>query len=208
LYIGGYPNSDPYLWDGYIDELRISKGIARWTSNFTPPDAPYSAASAAVTPTFTNFASDSETTNFSDSNAVPDITNVSHPILATTHAKVEWSGSGYDLDGVDLDSHIQLSHNFVHVDSAALPTLNRTANITMNGVSYPDISAYDVYSDGVVCESPECVKISADPVKFQVQHFSNYTTGGTGAVPEFSIFTLGLGMIAVLVGLVMMRRRQ
>lgn len=27
--------------DGYIDEFRISKGIARWTANFTPPTAPY-----------------------------------------------------------------------------------------------------------------------------------------------------------------------
>jgi len=27
--------------DGNIDELRISKGIARWTENFTPPTQPY-----------------------------------------------------------------------------------------------------------------------------------------------------------------------
>jgi hypothetical protein len=28
-------------FNGYIDELRISKGIARWTDDFMPPDAPY-----------------------------------------------------------------------------------------------------------------------------------------------------------------------
>lgn len=27
--------------DGYMDEIRITKGTARWTSNFTPPTAPY-----------------------------------------------------------------------------------------------------------------------------------------------------------------------
>jgi hypothetical protein len=26
---------------GYMDEVRISKGIARWTSNFTPPTGAY-----------------------------------------------------------------------------------------------------------------------------------------------------------------------
>lgn len=30
-----------WQFQGYIDEFRVSKGIARWTSNFTPPTAPY-----------------------------------------------------------------------------------------------------------------------------------------------------------------------
>ncbi|MFA5318118.1 MAG: DUF2341 domain-containing protein [Patescibacteria group bacterium] len=34
-----------YFFYGYIDEVRISKGIARWTSNFTPPTSAYGADS-------------------------------------------------------------------------------------------------------------------------------------------------------------------
>jgi hypothetical protein len=39
--IGSGHASRGNYFNGYIDELRISKGIARWTDNFTPPDAPY-----------------------------------------------------------------------------------------------------------------------------------------------------------------------
>lgn len=39
LRVGGYPS---YAYcDMFIDEFRISKGIARWTANFTPPTAAY-----------------------------------------------------------------------------------------------------------------------------------------------------------------------
>ena len=36
VYIGYDTANNVYL-DGWIDEYRVSKGIARWTSNFTPP---------------------------------------------------------------------------------------------------------------------------------------------------------------------------
>jgi hypothetical protein len=44
MIVGKYLNYPCRSYDyfyGYIDELRISKGIARWTSNFTPPSSPY-----------------------------------------------------------------------------------------------------------------------------------------------------------------------
>ncbi|MEW6386820.1 MAG: LamG-like jellyroll fold domain-containing protein [Thermodesulfobacteriota bacterium] len=40
LIIGNYYANAYY--QGYIDELRLSKGIARWTANFTPPTEAYS----------------------------------------------------------------------------------------------------------------------------------------------------------------------
>jgi hypothetical protein len=39
-FIIGHDNATNY-YAGYIDEFRISKGIARWTTDFTPPSGPY-----------------------------------------------------------------------------------------------------------------------------------------------------------------------
>lgn len=41
LFIGADIDGSIGNFNGHLDELRISQGIARWTSNFTPPTAPY-----------------------------------------------------------------------------------------------------------------------------------------------------------------------
>jgi hypothetical protein len=44
LFIGHDGNLSGRVFPGYIDEFRISKGVARWTSNFTPPTSAYNKA--------------------------------------------------------------------------------------------------------------------------------------------------------------------
>lgn len=43
LHIGRYINGSgtSNYFNGWIDELRVSKGVARWTANFTPPTSEY-----------------------------------------------------------------------------------------------------------------------------------------------------------------------
>lgn len=49
LYVGQLGN-DEVFFNGWIDELRVSKGVARWTANFTVPTAAYPLLPMWVTP--------------------------------------------------------------------------------------------------------------------------------------------------------------
>jgi len=64
-----YTDSDALYFNGWLDELRVSKGVARWTSNFTTAASAYTADSLTVLLLHMNGADGS--TTFIDDSAVP-----------------------------------------------------------------------------------------------------------------------------------------
>lgn len=72
LYVGA--SGTDQWWNGWIEELRISKGIARWTSDFTPPTLEYTPATAYYPPYLTD----------TDATVAPSINHMFPPVLADT----------------------------------------------------------------------------------------------------------------------------
>ena len=191
LFVGtqAYSLATDFL-NGHIDELRISKGVARWTSDFTPDTTPYSSTSGGSTPTYNNFT-DSETTNFSEAD---DITNVTNVTLAVTgKGKIKFPESyGINAENQDFDSNIVIDDEFISVNTAALDSsFNSSATISIEGVTCPvDVITYkegsfaakdDILAGGSncildgVCSNVVC---SAGTLTFDVAHFTGFAAGG------------------------------
>lgn len=88
--IGHYPSLNGYT-NGYISNLRLVKGTAVYTSNFTPPTAPTTAISG--TSLLTNYTNAAIT----DATAKNDLETVGNAQISTTQSK--FGGSSMYFDG-------------------------------------------------------------------------------------------------------------
>lgn len=100
LSIGRGQSSD---FGGYIDELRISKWVARWTSNFTPPTVPFNALSTSMcridssTTLLLHWDWANNSTTFTDSESTPKtVSVVGDTKISTTQTKFGGSSMYFD----------------------------------------------------------------------------------------------------------------
>lgn len=145
-------------------------------------------------PDYSAFSGSPATTNFS---AEPDLTNVSNPVLANSYGRIDWSGSGFVIAGVNFTRYVSIAYNSISVNSVALPTFNSPATVTLNGLTYNGVNSYKVLRDGALCTT--CVKLSANPVSFTVPGFSNYTTSQITSIEQQPV--LAFIPLIVIIGL-------
>ena len=87
--IGCFPDGTSNCLNGNIDEVRISKGIARWTADFTPPASEYT--SGLVSPAVTLKSNGTQTAKvWTDGNASDSF---KIDVASTTRVTVDTSGN-------------------------------------------------------------------------------------------------------------------
>jgi len=95
VWIGSIPASNQHF-NGYIDDLRVTKGVARYTSNFTPPTLPF--YNTTIPTVDSSFSSVSLLLHMDGANGSTTFTDSSSNALAVTangNAQITTTNSKY-----------------------------------------------------------------------------------------------------------------
>ncbi|MBN2042781.1 MAG: TIGR03790 family protein [Candidatus Aenigmarchaeota archaeon] len=119
-------------------------------------------------PIFTKF--NGSTTQF---HRLGDRTNVSKAVL-------EIAGNGsitflenVNVSGLDMNTYVNITHNNISIDSQALPNLNKSANLSIQNLSY----TYPIIRrDGIPCSPSICSSLNytSGMFNFTVTSFTSY----------------------------------
>ena len=118
----------------------------------------------------TNF--DFLTTNFSN---LTNFLNVSVILSRNNTGMINFSSVDVNFSNINLDNYVNISSNYIEINSSAVPQLNKSAVLTFYNLSWINPV---VYRDGIVCPASVCYQInySNNTFIFNVTGFSSYTT--------------------------------
>lgn len=145
---------------------------------------------------FSNFFDNASTTNLY-SYSFEEVQNLSDLVLEReTYGKIvfnelinltdDWNVSDRF---VSMDSFVNISYNFIEVNSTGLPNFDTSATLILYGLNFTNPR---ILKDGVVCSSSDCTEnsYSGGDLSFNVTGFSFYSaeetpsgSGGTGLSP-------------------------
>ncbi len=147
--------------------------------------------SSSNIPDATEFSGD--TTDFSQES---DLTSVNDLVLEVPNSgKIDFSGQSVDISNTNLDAYVQISNNFISVDSNNLPELNKPATLTLYGLSF---SNPVILQDDSKCTDCNIISYTNGDLTFTVQHFTNYTSQESGKPCAHVVDDLVVNVSAVL----------
>ncbi|MBI4980691.1 hypothetical protein HZC30_04000, partial [Candidatus Woesearchaeota archaeon] len=153
-------------------------------------------------------------------------------VYSNSNGQIAWTNAGFlsnltlkGTGGIGLSvANIALNSNLAALNTSAftMGNINSSANITINGLSFSDITAvikdplYRTSSGQVTgsdCLGSGCTQISYNSgtgtLIFNTTSFSSFTAqGNTPAVPEFSDYAIILIMIVTIGGFLVMKKKE
>ena len=136
MFIGTWGNGG-LSFNGWIDEFRVSKGIARYTDTFTP------STTAFTTDTYTKLLLHCDgadaSTAFGDESAISDNSNYNHPVTFVGTAQLDTAQKEFGASAILLDGNSDY-------------------------LSIPDSADWDLFANSADKATIDCwIKFSADP---------------------------------------------